>query len=213
MDAIIIDMTKEGNSNMEAYENFPRRIIVTRWVLALAEMGIASYFVFDFGFRTGLVFLIYGFVGIFVLLPLVRCIRCYYYGKACNFGLGLWAAVFFPESKDKKFASAYGLTIFLWPLRIIPLCLGVIPILGVIRDGLSIPSAYVVDMLEAMAMNLRIIPHGLFVIYLAVIYLHRKYYRSQSCSRCHHKIDCPVYDKKALLGTLNDKSSVPDMME
>lgn len=198
---------------MDVYENFPWSRIAARWIFALAEMGIASYFAFDFGFRTGLIFLIYGFVGIFVLLPLARCVRCYYYGKACNFGLGLWAAAFFPESRDKRFASAYGFTIFLWPLRIIPLGLGVIPILGVIRYGLSIPSGYAIDMLEAMVMNLRIVPHGLFVIYLAVIYLHRKYYRSRSCSRCHHKIDCPVYDKKALLGTPGDKSSVLNTTE
>jgi len=213
MDAIIINMADEGKGNMEIYDNFPWRKIAARWVFALAEMGIASYFVFDFGFRTGLIFLIYGFVGIFVLLPLARCIRCHYYGKACNFGLGLWAAVFFPESRDKRFASAYGFTIFLWPLRIIPLGLGIIPILGVIRYGLNIPSGYVVDMLEAMVTNLRIIPHGLYIIYLAVIYLHRKYYRSRSCPRCHHKIDCPVYDKKALLGTPDDKSSVLNTME
>lgn len=198
---------------METYENYPREKILVRWLFALAEMGIASYFVFNFGFRTGLIFLIYGFVGIFVILPLSRCIRCYYYGKFCNFGLGKWVSLFFPESKDKKFASAYGFTVFLWPLRIIPLGLGIIPIIGVIRYGLNIPSGYPLDMAKAVITSLRIIPHGLFVIYLAVIYLHRKYYRSKSCPGCHHKTDCPVYDKKALLGTMDKSSSVLDTME
>lgn len=198
---------------MEIYENYPLKKILIRWFFALLEMGIASYFVFDFGFRSGLIFLIYGFVGIFVLLPLARCIRCYYYGKACNFGLGKWASIFFPEAKDKIFASAYGFTIFLWPLRIIPLGLGIIPIIGVIRYGLTIPSDSPVDMLEAMVFSLRIIPHGLYVIYLAVIYLHRKFYRSKSCPHCHHKIDCPVYDRKALLGTIDKNGSVLDTME
>jgi len=197
---------------MKIYENYPLSKILARWFFALTEMGIASFIVFDFGFRWGLLFLIYGFVGIFVLLPLARCIRCYYYGKACNFGLGKWAAVFFPEAQEKKFASAYGFTIFLWPLRIIPIGLGIIPIIGVIRFGLTIPPDYPVGMLEAMVSNLRTVPHGLYVIYLAVIYLHRKYYRSRSCPNCHHKIDCPVYDKKALLGTLDKGGSVADTM-
>lgn len=206
-------MTNDLKNNSEIYENYPLRRILIRWFFALAEMGIASYFVFNFGFRSGLFFLIYGFVGIFVLLPLARCIRCYYYGKLCNFGLGKWVAVFFPEAKEKKFASAYGFTIFLWPLRIIPLGLGIIPFIGVIRYGLTIPSESPVDMLMAIVWSLRIIPHGLFVIYLAVIFLHRKYYRSRSCSHCHHKTDCPVYDKNVLLGTLGKSGSVLDTLK
>jgi hypothetical protein len=206
-------MTANGKDKMEVYENYPLNNILVRWFFALTEMGIASYFVFNFGFQSGLIFLIYGFVGIFVLLPLARCIRCYYYGKVCNFGLGKWVAVFFPEAGEKKFASAYGFTVFLWPLRIIPLGLGIIPIIGVIRFGLTIPSGDPVEMLETIAQSLRIIPHGLFVIYLAVIFLHRKYYRSRSCTRCHHKTDCPVYDKNILRGTLGKSGSVLDTLK
>jgi hypothetical protein len=198
---------------METYENYPLRKITVRWLFALTEMAIASYFVFDFGFRSGLIFLIYGFIGIFVLLPLARCIRCYYYGKLCNFGLGKWAAIFFPEAKDKKFASAYGFTVFLWPLRIMPLGLGLIPIFGSIRYGLTIPSDNPADMFNAFVYSLRMIPHGLYVIYLAIIFLHSKYYRAVSCRSCNHQMDCPVYDKKALLGTIEKKDSALNTME
>ena len=83
-------------SNSGYLERYPVGRIIPRWIFALSEMGLASSLVFDFGFKTGLLFLIYGFVGIFVILPLTRCIRCYYYGKVCNFGLGKWAAFFFP---------------------------------------------------------------------------------------------------------------------
>ncbi|UCC79694.1 MAG: hypothetical protein JSW64_15755 [Candidatus Zixiibacteriota bacterium] len=200
-DAIIIEMSPEKDNKTEYSDNFPLATIIPRWIFALTEMGIASYFVFKFGFRSGLIFLVYGFVSVFVILPLTRCNRCFYYGKVCNFGLGKWASMFFPRSDDTVYSSAYGYTILLWPLRIIPLGLGLIPILGVIRFGLSVPSGEIGDMAGAVVSNLQLIPHGLFVIYLLVIFLHRKYYRSRSCSRCYHRSDCPVYDKNSILGT------------
>ncbi len=196
-----MEMNSNKDNKAEYFENFPLTVVFPRWFFALAEMGLASYFVFKFGFRSGLIFLIYGFVSVFVLLPLTRCIRCFYYGRVCNFGLGKWASLFFPESKDKIYSSAYGYTILLWPLRIIPLGLGFIPIIGVIRFGLSVPSGEIGDMANALISSLRVIPHGLFVIYLLVIFLHRRYYRSRSCPRCYHRKDCPVYDKNSLIET------------
>jgi hypothetical protein len=194
-------MNTDGEQREKYFDDFPITLVVYRWLFALAEMGLASYFVFKFGFRSGLIFLIYGFVSVFVLLPLARCNRCFYYGKVCNFGLGKWAALFFPESAEKVYSSAYGYTILLWPLRIIPIGLGLIPIIGVIIGGLSVPSGNLGDMGQTIISSLRVVPHGLFIIYLLIIYLHRKFYRSRSCPRCYHKPECPVYDENALLGT------------
>jgi len=207
-DAIIKTMNVNGENNKNYFDNFPLTAVFPRWLFALAEMGLGSYFVFKFGFNSGLIFLIYGFVSMFVLLPLTRCSRCFYYGKICNFGLGKWAAWFFPESEEKVFSSAYGYSILLWPLRIIPMGLGLIPIIGVIRNGLSVPSGEFADMGQTVIAGLQVIPHGLFVIYLLIIFLHRKYYRSRSCPRCYHKSDCPVYDKNSLLGTKDRYDSV-----
>lgn len=198
-DTIIKEMSPNGNNSKPYFDNFPLSTVIPRWIFALTEMGLASYFVFKFGFRSGLIFLIYGFVGIFVLLPLTRCNRCFYYGKVCNFGLGKWASLFFPESGEKVYSSAYGYTMLLWPLRIIPIGFGLIPIFGLIRGGLSVPSGELSDMVGTIISGLEIVPYGLFVVYLLVIYLHRKYYRSRSCTRCYHISDCPVYDKNSLL--------------
>jgi hypothetical protein len=192
-------MNLTEDSNRRYFDNFPLSAVIPRWIFALTEMGLASYFVFKFGFQSGLIFLIYGFVGIFVLLPLTRCTRCFYYGKVCNFGLGKWVPLFFPESKEKVYSSAYGYTILLWPLRVIPIGLGIIPIIGAVRNGLSVPGGEFGDMVNAFLISLQFFPQGVFVIYLIVIYLHRRYYRSRSCIRCYHISDCPVYDKNSLL--------------
>jgi hypothetical protein len=196
------------DSNQPYLERYPLSRILPRWIFALLEMGMASSLVFDFKFRLGLLFLIYGFVAIFVVLPLTRCIRCHYYGLACNFGLGKWASFFFPVASDKKFPSAYGYSILLWILRIMPIGLGIIPFIGAIQNGLAVQPGGFINIIEAMASRIEIFPHGVFAIYLLVIFLHRKYYRSQSCTKCFHKHDCPVYNKEALVGTFNDIGSV-----
>ena len=199
--------------NRSYLEGYPLRRIIPRWIFALLEMGLASSLVFDFGFRMGLFFLIYGFVAIFVVLPLTRCIRCYYYGKACNFGLGKWASFFFPEASEKDFPSAYGYSILLWMLRIVPIGIGIIPFIGAIRNGFAAPEGTPGGALGAIVSGLDFFPQGVFAIYLLVIFLHRKYYRSQSCTRCYHKRDCPVYNKEALVGTFKDLHSVYDKSE
>jgi hypothetical protein len=196
------------NSNRPYLENYPLGRIIPRWIFALLEMGLASSLVFDFKFKTGLLFLIYGFVGIFVVLPLTRCVRCYYYGRICNFGLGQWAAFFFPEASEKNFPSAYGYSVLLWPLRIIPMGLGIIPFIGAIRNGLAAPADGMGETLGAIIGGIGIFPHGIFIIYLLVIFMHRRYYRSKSCTACYHKHNCPVYDKEALAGTFERAGSV-----
>ena len=201
-------MDTDSRDRGKYYINFPYRIVIARWLFALAEMGLATLFVFKFGFISGVIYLIYGFTAVFVILPLTRCNRCFYYGKICNFGLGKWAAAFVPESEEKIYSSAYGFSILFWPLRIIPIMTGLIPIIGLIRGSLLIPSGEIGDMAEFFFSGLRIIPEGLFLIYLLVLYFHRKYYRAKSCTRCYHKTDCPVYDKKALLETRTGDNTV-----
>ena len=194
-------------------DRYPLSRILPRWIFALLEMGLACSLVFDFGFRMGLLFLIYGFVAIFVVLPLTRCIRCHYYGRVCNFGLGKWASFFFPEASEKNFPSAYGYSMLLWLLRIIPIGLGVIPFIGAIRNGFGAEEGIPGGTIGAIFSAVGFFPHGIFLIYIFVIFLHRKYYRSQSCTRCYHKHDCPVYNKEALVGTFKNFGSVYDKSE
>lgn len=199
------------NANIENggkhLNSFPFSVIITRWVFALTEMGIASYFVFKFGFQTGLLFLVYGIVCVFVLLPLIRCARCFYYGKRCNFGLGKWASLFFPEAEEKSFMPVYGYAMVFWPLRLMPIGLGIIPFLGVLRNAFYISSDGSVDFFSAFISGFGYFPHAVFIIYLLVIFLHRIYYRSRACSRCRQKPDCPVYDINILRGTFKKPDS------
>ncbi len=167
-------------------------IIIPRWILAVAELGLAFYLVHLFKFELGLFFLIYGVVCAFVLLPLIRCVRCYYYGKRCNFGWGVMVSKLLPKVEGENYASSYGYSILFWPLRIIPFGLG---ITGVIFGFFA---------------GFQFIPQGLFGIYVLVILLHRWFYRKLACSRCHQRPGCPVYDAKAIIENTPEVNTVKD---
>ncbi|MEE9554077.1 MAG: hypothetical protein V3W18_07230 [candidate division Zixibacteria bacterium] len=172
-------------------DNYPIRIIAVRWFFIAAEMGLATYFAFLFTmFNLGFIFLIYGFISAFVLLPLIRCVRCYYYGKRCNFGWGKLVAFLFPKADDGTFSSRYGYSFIFWPLRIIPIGVGFIQIIDGFMSGFGF------------------VPQGLLGIYFIVIFLHRKFYRKAACSRCRQRSECPVYDSSIMRGTAGNPPTV-----
>jgi hypothetical protein len=43
------------------------------------------------------------------------------------------------------------------------------------------------------------LPHSILGLYLLVIFVHRKFYRASSCSRCQMRDSCPAYDSRAVL--------------
>jgi hypothetical protein len=185
-------MTSKSKTEKAPLDRYPYRIILTRWFFAAAEMGLASFLVFSFHFYIGLLFLIYGVVCVFVLLPLIRCVRCYYYGKRCNFGWGVMVSKLFPRVEGEEFYSAYGYTVLFWPLRIIPLGIGLLRIIDGFMGGFYF------------------VPQGLLGIYLLVILLHRWIYRASACARCRQKNICPVYDVACMRGTLQSDEAAAE---
>jgi hypothetical protein len=137
---------------------------------------LALYFVFSYRQSLGVIFLAYGVVCLFLIFPLIRCVRCGYYGKRCNFGWGrFWISKFFPKAEDSRFDAYYGWSIIFWPLKIVPLALGARSLPGLILGNFSLA------------------PQGLFIFYLAVLFIHRRFYRARACIRCHQRAVCPVY--------------------
>jgi len=181
-------------------DRFPISTILARWLFTGAELGMAFYFMFNYKFNFGLIFVIYAIVCGFVILPLIRCTKCYYYGKLCNFGWGVWVSKMFPRSDDTVYSSAYGISFLFWPLRVFPVGLSLIPIAGAVKiwisslgEGLSFASSLFVKSIDYF---------GLILLgcYLLIIYFHRKFYRAKACSRCHQQTVCPVYDKSIIPG-------------
>jgi hypothetical protein len=172
---------------------YPWRKILPRWIFGIIEIILSVYFVIRFNQNLALFYSAWWAVSLFVILPLVRCCHCYYYGKRCNTGWGLWAGFAFNRGETRFFQSGYGLTVLLWPLRILPLLFGIKDLVGAIGESLQFN------------------PNGLFGIYVLAILLHRWFYRTANCPSCHQKSTCPVYNPRILGNqTEPDTHSSPD---
>jgi hypothetical protein len=157
-------------------EDFSRNIVFLRRLFLLIEAALATYFVISFKLELGVFFIAYGVVCLFLLLPLIRCVRCGYFGKRCSIGWGKWVAGIFPRDELSPPDAYYGYTMLFWPLRALPILLAVKSILDGIMGKFSL------------------IPHGLFGLYFIVLYLGRRFYRARACPLCLQKTNCPVYN-------------------
>jgi hypothetical protein len=166
---------------IQPVDNYPRRIAFIRWFLLALEGGIAIYFAMNLRTDFGILFLAYAVVCLFLIFPLIRCVRCSYYGRRCNFGWGrFWISRFFPKDEINHFGAYYGWSIAFWPLRVVPILLGIRNLTTWIFGKFDFWS------------------QGLFLIYLAVIILHRRFYRTRACPGCHQKAICPVYNGRVI---------------
>jgi hypothetical protein len=171
-------------STGQKLDSYPWSKILPRWLLGGIEIGISIYLVIGFHMYFGLAYAAYWIFSLFVLLPLIRCTKCYYYGKRCNTAWGLWARFAFPPGDQVYFTAGYALTFLLWPLRFFPIAFGLLNTIG----------------------GFTFIPDGLFGIYLVAIILHRLYYRRVNCPVCYQQGICPVYNPHIL----TDRSPVSE---
>ncbi|NLI16195.1 MAG: hypothetical protein GX409_07925 [candidate division Zixibacteria bacterium] len=178
----------------QCIDKYPWRKIVPRWILGITEIGLSVYFVIRANENLGLFFAAWWAVSLFVLLPLIRCIHCFYYGKRCNTAWGLITGFSFAKGETKFFQSGYGLTFLLWPLRILPFFFGFKDLLGATMEW-------------EFAFN----PNGLFGIYVLTLVIHRLYYRKSNCPSCYQKSLCPVYNPQAMVEPVDsDAQSLAD---
>jgi hypothetical protein len=163
-------------NNRPRYENYPWFKIIPRWLLGGVEIGLSIWAVVNFNLNAGLFLAAWWAISLFVFLPLIRCTKCYYYGRRCNTAWGLIAKFAFSKSESRYFESGYAFTVLLWPLRVLPFALGLLNLL----DGFSFN------------------PDGLFGIYVLAILLHRLFYRKANCPGCHQREICPVFNPQLM---------------
>lgn len=174
--AILPPVTNNDSRQTAPPAEFPRLLVFVRWLLLAGEAALAIFFVITFNQALGVFYIAYGTVCLFLLLPLIRCVRCAYYGRRCSFGWGAWVSKVFPRDETNAPDAFQGLTLLFWPLRALPILLGIISLMG------GFMSRFV------------IVPHGLFGIYLLILLLHRLFYRARACPGCEMKASCPVYN-------------------
>ena len=102
-------------------DSYPRPVIIIRWIILGMAFVLGLYILWGIKEVLGLAYIIYSLVALTMILPLSRCVSCFYHGRSCNTGWGKVAAYLFPKGDESKYVDNYSYSIFLHLLWIIPL--------------------------------------------------------------------------------------------
>jgi hypothetical protein len=86
------------------YENFPGWIVLLSNLLNLLTYGLGFYIMLGLGWIFATLYLIYVLILEYRILR-YHCVDCYYRGKICGFGRGLWSALFFKKGEPARFCG------------------------------------------------------------------------------------------------------------
>jgi len=163
-------MKKEKNSNEFYYcASYPIWVIGIRWLFFLLFFALSTYIAFLVKEQFAYLYVIYGAICLSLILPLSKCVNCYYYAKRCQCGWGKVAGYLFKRGTEEKFNHSFKFILLLYPLWIIPLILGFIQLL---RKR---------TLFELI----------LFLALLLILLLERFSKRKLGCRICFMRKDCP----------------------
>jgi hypothetical protein len=151
-------------------ENYPKHVIVIRWIILLLAFGLGIYVLLEVHYVLAIIYIIYSIVALTLILPLSRCVSCFYHGKFCNTGWGKIAAYLFKKGDESKYVEHYNYAIFLHLLWSIPL---LVALLQLVRQR---------DILVLVV----------FVVYIIVLFVEKIILKKLCCKRCHQREFCPA---------------------
>jgi hypothetical protein len=167
---------------------YPKHVIIIRWIILIAAFALGIYILSGIKDLFGVVYVIYSLIALTLILPLSRCVSCFYHGKLCNTGWGKVAAYLFPKGMnhvvdtkgmnhmihakvdESKYVEHYNYAILLHLLWLIPL-------LGSFFQ-----------LLRKRGMIVLI----LFIAYLFILLLEKIVLKKLACKRCHQREFCPA---------------------
>ncbi len=152
------------------YESYPGHVMIFRWIVLAVIFGLGVYVLSDIKEILGVAYVIYSVVALTFILPLSRCVSCYYYGKACNTGWGRLAAYLFPKGDESQYVKHYSYAILLHLLWVIPFFASFFQLLR----------------------RKEIVTLIVFLSYLLLLLVERVTLRKVACTRCHQKYFCPA---------------------
>jgi hypothetical protein len=152
------------------YENYPKRIIVVRWIILLIAFALGIYFLIGLKEMLAIIYIIYTIMALTLILPLSRCVNCFYHGKFCNTGWGRIAAYLFKKGDESKYVEHYNYAIFLHLLWLLPLLVGLLQLVRKRNIGILV----------------------ILVIYVFVLFVEKVVLKKLCCKRCHQREFCPA---------------------
>jgi hypothetical protein len=160
-------------------DTYPKHVIIIRWIILILAFALGIYILSGIKDWLGVVYVIYSLIALTLILPLSRCVSCFYHGKLCNTGWGKVAAYLFPKgmnhvvdtkADEYKYIEHYNYAILLHLLWLIPL-------LGSFFQLLRKRSMIVLI---------------LFLVYLFILLLEKIVLKKLACKRCHQREFCPA---------------------
>jgi len=163
------------NHNDKAFEptfceNYPKHIIAIRWIILLTTFGLGTYILSDLHYALAIVYIIYSVIALTLILPLSRCVSCFYHGRLCNTGWGRVAFYLFKKGDESKYVEHYNYAIFLHLLWLVPLLAALLQLVRK-RDVLVL---------------------SILVIYLFILFVEKIVLKKLCCKKCHQREFCPA---------------------
>jgi hypothetical protein len=158
---------------------YPKHVIIIRWIILIAAFALGIYILSGMKDLFGVVYVIYSLIALTLILPLSRCVSCFYHGKLCNTGWGKVAAYLFPKGMnhavhtkgdESKYVEHYNYAILLHLLWIIPL-------LGFLFQLLRYRGLFYLIILIA---------------YMFILLLEKIILKKLACTKCHQREFCPA---------------------
>jgi hypothetical protein len=160
---------EKRNEEFKFYRDYPLCIVLLRWLFFAVAFGLGIYILLKFKDILAYIYIFYGAICLTLILPLSRCVYCYYHGRRCDSGFGKVAAYLFPKSDESQYPSKYvyfSLTYLVW---LFPGLLGFIQVLRTRSfDALVI-----------------------FLAFLVALFLERVLLKNLGCKNCHQRKICP----------------------
>ncbi len=156
--------------NFAFCDSYPKRVIIIRWIILTAGFALGVYILVSIKEVLGLAYVIYSLIALTLILPLSRCVSCFYHGKICHIAWGKIAAYLFPKGDESDFVDHYNYAIFIHLLWIIPLLASIFQLLR----------------------NRNMLALIIFVAYLFILLMERITLKKLACSRCHQRGFCPA---------------------
>jgi hypothetical protein len=157
------------NEEFKFYENYPLFTIFLRWLLLGAAFGLGIYILFQIKDILAYFYILYGILCLMLVLPLSRCVYCYYHDRICDCGFGKVASFLFPKNDESKYKSKYVYFSLTYPFWFFPALFGIIQIL---RER----------SLKALI---------IFLVFILILLLERIFLRFAGCKNCHQRNICP----------------------
>ena len=102
-------------------EIYPKWVMIFRWIILTLAFALGIYILADIQPMLGMVYAVCSLLALTLILPLSRCVYCYYHGKFCNTGWGKIAAYLYAKGDESFYVERYNYAILLHLLWIVPL--------------------------------------------------------------------------------------------